>query len=306
MLPASLLFQDCVRSSPTLLNKAFDCASFWLPREERDRVECPYFGAGGPGNHLALPITMTQETEWSARPDPVAAFATTHWSVVLDAGETGSPRANEAIARLCKVYWYPLYAYVRRQGYKPEQAQDLTQEFFARLLARNYFRALDRQKGKFRSFLLAAMEHFLAKEWRDANRLKRGGGQTLISLDQEDPETRYKIEPVETLTAERIYERRWALTLIEQAMQRLRDEFVTVGKLPLFNALQGSLSGERGETTHAEIGAQLDMTEGAVKVAVHRLRKRYGEILREEIANTVSRPEEVDEELRYLLAVVSG
>ncbi len=249
---------------------------------------------------------MTDETEWIANPQPVAVFATTHWSVVLNAGEAGSPVADEAIARLCKIYWYPLYAYVRRQGYNADQAQDLTQEFFARLLAKNYFRALDRQKGKFRSFLLASMEHFLAKEWRDARRLKRGGGQTISSLDETNAESRYKLEPAETMTAERIYERRWAFTLLEQAHQHLRQEFVAVVKLSLFEALQVFLTGDRSDITYAQVGANLDMTEGAVKVAVHRLRRRYGEVLREEIANTVSSPEEVEDELRHLLTVVSS
>lgn len=249
---------------------------------------------------------MTDETEWIANPQPMAVFATTHWSAVVNAGEEGSPAAAEAIAKLCKIYWYPLYAYVRRQGYSADQAQELTQEFFARLLARNYFRALDRQKGKFRSFLLASMEHFLAKEWRDSHRLKRGGGQTICSLDEGDTETRYKLEPAETMTAERIYERRWAFTLLEQAHKHLRDEFVAAGKLPLFDALQVFLTGDRSDITYAQMGATIDMTEGAVKVAVHRLRRRYGEVLREEIAATVSSADEVEEELRHLLSVVSG
>ncbi|MBU6401703.1 MAG: sigma-70 family RNA polymerase sigma factor, partial [Verrucomicrobia bacterium] len=163
----------------------------------------------------------------------VAGFPTTHWSVVQDAGVAESPEAERALARLCAVYWYPLYAYVRRQGYAPPEAQDLTQEFFARLLARNYLRTLDRQKGKFRSFLLAAIEHFLAKEWRDAHRLKRGGRQGVLSLDDPRAEMRYQFEPIETLTAERIYERRWALTLLEQALQRLRTEFAVAGKRSL-------------------------------------------------------------------------
>ena len=248
---------------------------------------------------------MSREPSRSEEPQNVAAFVTTHWSVVLSAGEGDSPDADQALARLCRIYWHPLYAYVRRQGHNPDEAQDLTQEFFARLLAKNYLRSLDRRKGKFRSFLLAAMEHFLAKEWRDANRLKRGGGKTILSLDDQDAESRYRIEVAETMTAERIYERRWAFTLLEQALHGLREELKQAGKAALFEALQGFLSGEKPDHTYSEVGARLNMTEGAVKVAVHRLRKRYGELLRLEIANTVSSPDEIDGELRYLLAVVS-
>jgi len=238
-----------------------------------------------------------------ATPPPQgAAFRTTHWSVVLNAADLESPQAAEAMSRLCQVYWYPLYAYVRRKGQKPEEAQDLTQEFFARLLAKNYLRSLDRQKGKFRSFLLAAMEHFLAKEWRDAHRLKRGGGRVILSLDECDAENRYKVDAVESMTAERIYERRWTLALLEQALKRLREEFAANGRLALFEALEIYMTGERAPCTYAEVALKLDMTEGAVKVAVHRMRARYGELVRAEIANTVSREEDVEEELRHLLA----
>lgn len=235
-----------------------------------------------------------------------ASFRTTRWSVVLHAAATESPETAEAMSRLCSVYWYPLYAYVRRKGYKPEEAQDLTQEFFARLLSKNYLRTLDRQKGKFRSFLVAAMEHFLAKEWRDAHRQKRGGDCVIRSLDQRDAENRYLVEAVDNVTAEHIYERRWALTLLNQAMSRLRDEFASAGRITLFEALEGSLTGERANSTYAEVGAKLDMTEGAVKVAVHRMRTRYGELVRAEIADTVSAAEDVDDELRHLLATLAA
>jgi len=251
-------------------------------------------------------MQMTDELQWGGKPSPPGAFVTTHWSVILNAGDTASSQADEAMSRLCQTYWYPLYAYVRRQGYAADQAQDLTQEFFARLLARNYLRSVDRQKGKFRWFLLAAMEHFLAKEWRDAHRLKRGGGKTILSLDERDAEDRYRIEPAEPMTAERLYERRWALTLLDQAMQRLRAEFEAADKLPLFEVLQIFLSGERPGVTQAQAGGRLNMSEGAMNVAVHRLRRRYAELLREEIGNTVSSPDEVDEELRYLRSVVSS
>lgn len=233
-------------------------------------------------------------------------FATTHWSVVVAAGEEESPESRAALAELCRTYWYPLYAYVRRQGHDEHQAKDLTQEFFARLLAKNYFRSLDRQRGKFRAWLLASLEHFLAKEWRDANRLKRGGGTTLISLDDDTAEARYQREPVETADAASLYERRWALALLEHALARLRDEFAHAGKQRLFEHLQVFLSGEKSGRTYAQAAEELGMTEGAMKVAVHRVRQRYGELLRLEIAHTLSRAEDVDEELRHLMKVLAA
>jgi RNA polymerase sigma factor (sigma-70 family) len=244
------------------------------------------------------------ENEPSGKPKAEAAFTTTHWSVVLNAAEAGSPQAHAALSQLCEVYWYPLYVYVRRQGYSPVDSQDLTQEFFSRLLGRNYLRSIDREKGKFRSFLLAAMENFLAKHWRDAHRLKRGGSQNIISLDDTDAEGRYQIEPAVQATAEQMYERRWALTLIELTLKRVRSEFAAAKKLPLFETLEPFLGGERPDLTYAQAGATLDMTEGAVKVAMHRLRARYGELLREEIAKTVSTPDEVDQELKHLIEVL--
>jgi RNA polymerase sigma factor (sigma-70 family) len=243
--------------------------------------------------------------ETTGKPKVEAAFTTTHWSVVLNAAEKTSPEADRALAQLCEVYWYPLYVYVRRQGYNADDAKDLTQEFFSRLLEKNYLRTIDRQKGKFRSFLLAAMEHFLAKHWRDSHRLKRGGGHTILSLDDDTAEGRYRIEPAQEATAERMFERRWALTLINQALERLRGEFLLAKRLPLFEALQPFLSGDRPDMTYAQSGAQLDMSEGAIKVAVHRLRARYGELVREEIAKTVASADEVEQELRYLIEVIS-
>jgi len=240
----------------------------------------------------------------SGKPQPEAAFTTTHWSVVLNAAEAESPQAHAALSQLCEVYWYPLYVYIRRQGYNPVDSQDLTQEFFSRLLGRNYLRTIDREKGKFRSFLLAAMEHFLAKHWRDAHRLKRGGGQKIISLDETNAEGRYLIEPAIEATAEQMYERRWALTLIDLALKQLRSEFAAAKKLALFETLEPFLGGDRPDLTYSQAGAKLDMTEGAVKVAMHRLRARYGELVREEIAKTVSTPEEVDQELKYLIEVL--
>lgn len=231
-------------------------------------------------------------------------FATTHWSVVLAAGDESSPRVGEALEILGRTYWYPLYAYVRRKGYGPEDAQDLTQEFFARLLGRRYLSVADRNRGKFRSFLLGSLEHFLAREWTKARAQKRGGGRAILSLDE--AEVRYGREPVDELTPEKIYDRRWATTILGQAMTSLRKECLGSEKEDLFCRVESSLSGEKGEQSYTEIARALNMTEGALKVAVHRLRQRYGELVRGEIAQTVTTPTEVDEELRYLLAVLRG
>jgi DNA-directed RNA polymerase specialized sigma24 family protein len=234
-----------------------------------------------------------------------AVFATTHWSVVVEAGQEDSPKASQAMAHLCETYWYPLYAYVRRKGYAAPDAQDLTQEFFARLLARNYVAGADRQKGKFRSFLLGAFEHFLAREWRHAHAEKRGAGRAILSLDAVDAENRYLLEPAaEELTAESLFDRRWADTVLSQAMARLRDECEGEGKALLFEKVEPQLSGEGEAAPYAEIGASLNMSESAFKMAVHRLRRRYGELVRAEIAQTAATPETAADELRYLLAVL--
>ncbi|MBI2946618.1 MAG: sigma-70 family RNA polymerase sigma factor [Verrucomicrobia bacterium] len=212
--------------------------------------------------------------------------------------------AAGALEQLCRTYWYPLYAYVRRQGRDPHEAQDLTQEFFARLLAAKSLQLVDRSKGKFRSFLLASLNHFLAKEWNRAHRQKRGGGRVILSLDDDTAEQRYLREPADPMTADKLFERRWALTLLEGALSRLRQEFLDAGKESLFEELKFFISGGRTEEGYAGVTLRLNLTEGAVKVAVHRLRKRYGEILRAEIAQTVSSPEEVEEEIRYLFQIL--
>ncbi len=232
-------------------------------------------------------------------------FTTTHWSVVLAAAREPSPEAAQALAQLCQAYWYPLYAYVRRKGYDLPDAQDLTQEFFARLLEKNYVGSADRRKGKFRSFLLASLEHFLAKEWKRAHRLKRGGGQTIIAWDACNPEERYRLEPADDWTAERIYERRWALTVLEQAMAVLETEYAAAGKQCLFGELRPFISGEDDQVEYPALAERLQMREGALRVAVHRLRQRYGESVRAEIAMIVQRPEEIEEELRHLFAALS-
>jgi RNA polymerase sigma factor (sigma-70 family) len=231
-------------------------------------------------------------------------FATTHWSVVVEAGQSDSPKASQAMAQLCQTYWYPLYAYVRRKGYQAPDAQDLTQEFFARLLARNYVTGADRSRGKFRSYLLGTLEHFLAKEWRRTHAEKRGGGRAAFSLDETDAESRYLLEPAHDLTPAKIFDRRWATTLLDEAMACLAKECQADQKEDLFEAVKPFLSGDSAGVSYAEMARSLNMTEGALKVAVHRLRQRYGEWVRAEIAQTVADPKEVDQELHYLLAVL--
>jgi len=231
-------------------------------------------------------------------------FTTTHWSVVLAARDPRSPASAQALETLCRTYWFPLYAYVRRRGYSPEDGQDLTQEFFARLLSTLALGSVHPVKGRFRSFLLASLNHFLANEWDKARALKRGGGQPLISLDA--AETRYRAEPGESMSADRIFERQWALALLAQVAARLREDYHTAGKGPLFDALQIYLSGDKGLPPYRETADKLSLSLEALKKAVERLRRRYGELLREEIAHTVSDPGEVDEEIRYLRTVLGA
>ena len=228
-------------------------------------------------------------------------FATTHWSMVIRAGQDRSPEADRALAALCENYWFPLYAFVRRAGHTVEDASDLTQEFFARLLDQRLVAAADRQKGKFRSFLLGAMKHFLADQWDRDRAQKRGGRQNVISFDALDAETRYRLEPASDLTPERLFEKQWALSLLEQVLSRLQTEMIAAQKSALFEALRDTLTGTPS-IPYATIAAQLAMTEGAVKTAAHRMRRRYRDLLRDEIAQTVASPEEVKDEIRYLLS----
>ena len=232
-------------------------------------------------------------------------FATTHWSVVLAAGQGESAPAQRALETLCRAYWYPIYAYVRRKGYRPEEAQDLTQEFFAQLIERNHFRLADRDKGKFRGFLLARLDYFLAREWSRAHRQKRGGQFTFISMDEHSPEEWYRLEPADHDTPEKQFLRQWALTVLKQAMNALQTECEANGKGALFREAKSLISGERHGTAYTDISRSLGLAEGTVRVAVHRLRQRYGELLRTEVAHTLASEEEVDEELRYLFQVLS-
>jgi RNA polymerase sigma factor (sigma-70 family) len=233
-------------------------------------------------------------------------FVTTHWSVVLSAKQEPSTKADAALEMLCKTYWWPLYAFVRRRGYEAPDAQDLTQEFFARLLAKDFLRAVDRSKGKFRSFLLAAMEHFLAKEWRRSQTQKRGGEFKFVSINDETAEQPYLQVAASDQSPAKTFERQWAMTLLQQAVARLRDEFTASGKNALFEEIKVFLTGEKRAASYAELATRLGTTEAALKMAVSRMRERYGELLREEIANTVSDPKDVDEELRALFAALSS
>jgi RNA polymerase sigma factor (sigma-70 family) len=241
----------------------------------------------------------------TSTPVGAADFRTTHWSVVLAAGQQHSPAGSQALARLCSTYWYSLYAYVRRRGHDAHDAQDLTQEFFTRLLQRNFLQKVSPDKGRFRSFLLASLKNFLANEWDRAQTQKRGGGTTSLPFDQVSAESRYQLEPIDTATPEALYERRWALTLIEQVMTRLRQEYVRSEKADLFDELKVFLSGDGKSMTYAELATKYAVSESAVKMTVLRLRQRYGELLRLEIAQTVATPKEVEEEIRHLIAVVS-
>jgi len=232
-------------------------------------------------------------------------FATTHWSVVLAAGQRELPQAPEALEKLCRTYWYPLYVFVRRQGNSPEDAQDLTQAFFSRLLEKNYLAKADRDRGKFRTFLLGSLKNFLLNEWKRAGRQKRGGGVEFLSIDANAAEERYTMEPANEANPDAAYEQRWAVTLIEQVLTALRQEFNAADKAPLFEELKGFIWGDKSTASYAEIAGHLNLTEGTVKVAVHRLRQRFRELLRVEVAHTVARPEDIDGELRHLISVAS-
>jgi RNA polymerase sigma factor (sigma-70 family) len=233
-----------------------------------------------------------------------ARFSTTRWSVVLAAGRDTAD-GRDSLARLCQSYWRPLYAYVRRRGYSPEDAQDLTQAFFARLMEKHWVAAADQARGRFRSFLLAALNHFLADEWDRARAQKRGDGIAFLSLDLATAEAQYAREPVDAETPERIFERRWALTLLGQVLDRLRSEYERDGRGALFDALHPTLAGERTTQPYRELARTLGLSEAAVKSAVHRLRQRYRQLLREEIAVTLDGDDGIDDELRHLFAVLA-
>ena len=235
-----------------------------------------------------------------------AQFATTRWSIVVSAARESSPESNAALETLCRAYWYPLYAFIRRQGFTPDDASDLAQEFFSRLLEKRCLVGVDSARGRFRSFLLVSLQNFLANEWDKARAQKRGGGSAPLSIDAVSAEASYLLEPVHDLTAERIYERRWAMTLLERVLQRLQNEYVQAQKGRLFETLQPTIVDAGGAAAYRDLGVEIGMGEGAVKVAVHRLRKRYRTLLLDEIAQTVTSQEEVDDELRALMTAVGG
>jgi RNA polymerase sigma factor (sigma-70 family) len=232
-------------------------------------------------------------------------FATTSWTKVLSARDASSTEARQALEGLCRVYWYPLYAFVRRQGHDAESSRDLTQAYFAELLEKGYLDDYDPERGRFRVFLMASVKHFLSKEREKALAWKRGGRAAVVSLDAQEVEGRYRFEPVDRLTPEQIFERRWALTVLERTLARLRREQEDSDHGREFERLEGFLTGQQAMVSYREVAEQLGTTENAVKVSIHRLRQRYGELLRSEIAETVASPSEVDEEVKYLLGVIA-
>jgi RNA polymerase sigma-70 factor (ECF subfamily) len=237
--------------------------------------------------------------------DPARSFVTTHWSAVLQAAHESTPAAREALEHLCKAYWYPLYVHVRRVGWSPADAQDLTQEFFARLIERRSLRLADPDRGRFRSFLLTALKHFLADEWDRLRAQKRGGDREFLSWDGLAAEERYQLEPQDPGSPERAYERRWAGMVLANALSRLEREYQRTGRLTEFNELKGFVWGAGAQGGYADVGARLGATEGAIKVAVHRLRTRFREALRHEVLQTVSSADEVDAELTHLRSLLS-
>jgi RNA polymerase sigma-70 factor (ECF subfamily) len=248
---------------------------------------------------------MPQE---SSKPsaDPFSPqFTTTHWSVVLKAGDGQSNEAQAALAQLCANYWYPLYAYVRRRGYGPEDAQDLTQSFFLRLLEKNYVQLADRRRGKFRNFLLIGLNRFLLDEWDRGRRIKRGGDQVPISLDGLKAEERYKLEPIDPLDATRLYDRRWATTLLQSVLQRLAAEQAGCDRANQFEVLRRFLVADTAPEAYADAAQRLGLSIPASRMAVSRLRERYREMLREEILRTVATPEDAEEEYRSLMAALA-
>jgi RNA polymerase sigma-70 factor (ECF subfamily) len=241
---------------------------------------------------------MTIASSSSSAPGDI--FATTHWTVVLAAGKRHTPQADAALEELCRTYWFPLYAYVRRRGHAKADAEDLTQAFFTRLLEKNFLANLDSERGKFRAFLLAALKHFLANEWDKARAQKRGGGETHLSLDWQTADTKFQVAAQNEPSPDKAFDREWALALLAKVIERLQQECAAEGKAKLFDQLKTFLMAGGGDSAQAAVAKLLGMEEGAVRVAIHRLRKRYRELLRDEIANTLSDAAMVDSEMRAL------
>lgn len=250
---------------------------------------------------MSLGIDQSSPSVGNAR-----CFPTTRWTMVLRAGELEAEGAAAALEQLCRAYWYPLYVYVRRRGHPPGEAEDLIQGFFADFLAHDHVASADPRRGRLRSYLLGALNHFLSDTKDRQCRLKRGGGRPTLSLDVAAGEAGYVHEPIDDLSPDRLFERRWALTLLNQVLERLEAEYRSGDNAALFSAIKGFLTGADESASYASLAPQLGRTEGALRVAVHRLRRRYGELLRDEIAHVVADPTEIDEELRHLTAVLSA
>jgi RNA polymerase sigma factor (sigma-70 family) len=233
-------------------------------------------------------------------------FGTTHWSVVLAAGQQDTPESAVALERLCRTYWHPIYAYIRRWGYNPEDARDLTQEFFARLLRKKSVARANPEQGRFRSFLLGALKHTLSDEQAKAEAKKRGGGQRPVAWEQIEEEERFRAEPMDQLSPDRVFDRRWALAVLEHAIGRLRAEYGAPERRRVFEELQGFITGEPLVSSCAQAAARLGQSESAVKSAIYRVRRRYHALVREEVAQTVTNPTDLAEEIRYLMSLFGG
>jgi RNA polymerase sigma-70 factor (ECF subfamily) len=250
-------------------------------------------------------------TSADSTPPPESAaghgvFATTHWSVVVSATDQSSPKSAEALESLCKAYWLPLYAYCRRSGHSPADAEDLTQGFFARLLEKDYLKSASQEKGRFRSFLLVALKRFIANEWDHQHALKRGGFARFVPIDQDLAESRFASELAHNLQPDLLFDRQWAMTLLDHTLSRLRQEYLETGRAQLFDYLHGCLAKDETALPYAEIATRLNLTEAAVKMAVHRLRVRYREILQNEIAQTVASPSDIELEMKHLFTAFEG
>jgi RNA polymerase sigma factor (sigma-70 family) len=243
---------------------------------------------------------LTSEHSSQATSAPGDIFVTTRWTVVLAAGRRHAPQADRALEELCRTYWFPLYAYVRRRGHAKADAEDLVQAFFARFLAKNYLEGLSAERGRFRAFLLAALKNFLTNEWKKSQRLKRGGGDLVLSLDWETADTKFQVASTAEPSPDKAFDREWAVALLARVIERLRVECAAEGKARQFEHLKIFLTAGKGAVPHADVARALGMDEGAVRVAAHRLRKRYRELLRDEIAHTLADPAQVDEEMRAL------
>ena len=249
---------------------------------------------------------MTSEHSTPASSAPGDVFATTHWTVVLAAGQRHTPQADGALEELCRTYWFPLYAYVRRRGHAKADAEDLVQAFFARFLEKNYLNGLSAERGRFRAFLLAALKHFLANEWDKAQAQKRGGGAAHLSLDWQTADTKFQVASQTEPSPDKAFDREWALALLAKVIERLQAECAAEGKAALFDQLKTFLMAGGGDSAQAAVAKSLGMEEGAVRVAIHRLRKRYRALLRDEIAHTLSDDAMVDEEMRALFGAFTA